>query len=80
MAAFVGSECRGIAQVVSNANHESVYELNINGSLTGSEYVKIRFYNTQTKRLYESTTGFNFAEGKEYGALNTPVTMEFAEE
>ena len=80
MAAFVGSECRGIAQVVSNANHESVYELSINGSLTGSEYVKIRFYNTQTKRLYESTTGFNFAEGKEYGALNTPVTMEFAEE
>ena len=80
MAAFVGSECRGIAQVVSNANHESVYELNINGSLTGSEYVKIRFYSTQTKRLYESTTGFNFAEGKEYGALNTPVTMEFSEE
>lgn len=80
MAAFVGSECRGIAHVVSNANHESVYELSINGSLTNSEYVKIRFYSTQTKRLYESTTGFNFAEGKEYGALNTPVTMEFAEE
>ena len=80
MAAFVGAECRGTAQLTSNANHESVYEITINGSLEVSEYVKIRFYSNHTKRLYESNTGFNFASGKEYGSLNSPVAMEFTEQ
>lgn len=79
MAAFVGNECRGVAQVKSNATGQAIFLFTINGSIDGNEQVSLKLYSSTTQKLYETNVTFAFEPGAEYGTEASPRSIEFVQ-
>ena len=79
MAAFVGNECRGVAQVKSNATGQAIFLFTINGSIDGNEQVSLKLYSSTTQKLYEANVTFAFEPGAEYGTEASPRSIEFVQ-
>ena len=77
MAAFVGTECRGMAKVEQAENGEYVFRLEINGSMGAEEAVTLKYYSTRNKYLYQAPSVFTFASGASYGTVSEPGRPTF---
>ena len=77
MAAFVGTECRGMAKVEQAENGEYVFRMEINGSMGAEEAVTLKYYSTRNKYLYQAPSVFTFASGASYGTVSEPRVPSF---
>ncbi|WP_443866094.1 hypothetical protein [Leyella stercorea] len=77
MAAFVGTECRGMAKAEQAENGEYVFRMEINGSMGAEEPVTLKYYSTRNKYLYQAPSVFTFASGASYGTVSEPRIPSF---
>lgn len=77
MAAFVGTECRGMAKAEQAENGEYVFRMEINGSMGAEEPVTLKYYSTRNKYLYQAPSVFTFADGESYGTVSEPGVPSF---
>ena len=77
MAAFVGTECRGMAKAEQAENGEYVFRMEINGSMGAEEAVTLKYYSTRNKYLYQAPSVFTFASGVSYGTVSEPGRPTF---
>ena len=77
MAAFVGTECRGMAKAEQAENGEYVFRMEINGSMGAEESVTLKYYSTRNKYLYQAPSVFTFASGASYGTVSEPGRPTF---
>lgn len=77
MAAFVGTECRGMAKAEQAENGEYVFRMEINGSMGAEEPVTLKYYSTRNKYLYQAPSVFTFASGASYGTVSEPRVPSF---
>ena len=77
MAAFVGTECRGMAKAEQAENGEYVFRMEINGSMGAEEPVTLKYYSTRNKYLYQAPSVFTFASGASYGTMSEPRIPSF---
>ena len=77
MAAFVGTECRGMAKAEQAENGEYVFRMEINGSMGAEEPVTLKYYSTRNKYLYQAPSVFTFASGASYGTMSEPRVPSF---
>lgn len=77
MAAFVGTECRGMAKAEQAENGEYVFRMEINGSMGAEEAVTLKYYSTRNKYLYLAPSVFTFASGASYGTVSEPRVPSF---
>lgn len=77
MAAFVGTECRGMAKAEQAENGEYVFRMEINGSMGAEEPVTLKYYSTRNKYLYQAPSVFTFASGASYGTVSEPGRPTF---
>ena len=77
MAAFVGTECRGMAKAEQAENGEYVFRMEINGSMGAEEPVTLKYYSTRNKYLYLAPSVFTFASGASYGTVSEPRVPSF---
>lgn len=77
MAAFVGTECRGMAKAEQADNGEYVFRMEINGSMGAEEAVTLKYYSTRNKYLYQAPSVFTFASGASYGTVSEPRVPSF---
>lgn len=77
MAAFVGTECRGMAKAEQAENGEYVFRMEINGSMGAEEAVTLKYYSTRNKYLYQAPSVFTFASGASYGTVSEPRVPSF---
>lgn len=77
MAAFVGTECRGMAKAEQAENGEYVFRMEINGSMGAEEPVTLKYYSTRNKYLYQAPSVFTFANGASYGTVSEPRIPSF---
>lgn len=77
MAAFVGTECRGMARAEQAENGEYVFRMEINGSMGAEEAVTLKYYSGRNKYLYLAVSAFTFANGESYGTVSEPRVPSF---
>lgn len=75
VAAFVGDECRGVATSLVTADGTRVYCMDIKGSLTNDERVKVKYYSSKRSYLYEMEGTFRFVADTEYGTEEAPKQL-----
>ena len=75
VAAFVGDECRGVATSLVTADGTRVYCMEINGSVSGDERVKMKYYSARKSYLYETEGTFRFAADMVYGTEEAPKQL-----
>lgn len=75
VAAFVGDECRGVATSLVTADGTRVYCMEINGSVSGDERVKIKYYSARKSYLYETEGTFRFTADTAYGTEEAPKQL-----
>jgi hypothetical protein len=75
-AAFVGEECRGIAEPVyfSPANHY-VFNLTCYSNLTSGEVLKFMYYDPAKSKTYELNKKINFTANMVIGDAISPIQM-----
>lgn len=77
MAAFVGTECRGMAKAKQTENGEYVFRMEINGSMGSEEAVTLKYYSGRNKYFYQAVSAFTFANGESYGTAGEPRVPSF---
>ena len=80
MAAFVGDECRGIAQVKTIGNSQTIYVMTINGSLGANERITLKYYSSRAQKLYQASASIQFEGGKQIGTEYAPTAIQFTQQ
>ena len=80
MAAFVGNECRGVAQVKTVGTSQTIYVMTINGSIGASEKITLKYYSSRAQKLYESQVAITFEAGKQVGTEYAPTAIQFSQQ
>lgn len=75
LAAFVGSECRGIGKITSNRKGEIIYTMDVIGSDNETEIIHFRYYSVKSSYLYEDATDVVFDATSQYGTEENAVTL-----
>lgn len=70
MAAFIGEECRGVAQFINGA-----YYLLIKGSAEEQAQVSIRYYSARNQYMYTTGAFVTFEADAVHGTADKPVTL-----
>jgi hypothetical protein len=76
LAAFIGTQCRGTATIVSNDNKNCFYLL-VYGSQNDTEKLSFRYFSSQKKKIFESLPVDSYFPNQMIGSLDTPVLFEF---
>lgn len=76
LAAFVGTECRGVG-VLETVNNQKLYFVLIKGLSDESSDIKFRYYSSKTSYMYETHTAINFLIDAIYGTAQNPKTLAF---
>ena len=80
MAAFVGDECRGIAQVKTIGNSQTIYVMTINGSLGANERITLKYSSSRAQKLYQASASIPFEVGKQIGTEYAPTAIQFTQQ
>lgn len=70
MAAFIGEECRGVAQLIDGA-----FYLLIKGMPDEQKQVSIRYYSKRNQYMYTTGALFTFEADAVHGTTDKPVTL-----
>ena len=74
LAAFIGEECRAVAEVVEVAG-ERLFYLLIQGEPSAGSQIRFRYYSTSSSYIYHSDNVLNFSIDGSYGNADQPVTL-----
>lgn len=70
MAAFIGEECRGVAQFINGA-----YYLLVKGSPGEQSQISIRYYSARNQYMYTTGAFIPFEADAVYGTADAPVIL-----
>ena len=77
MAAFIGDECRGVAQVI-NSNGRKLFFIQVKASSSESGNVEFRYYSSSWNRIYKSpASDVKYVINKIYGTADNPEYPNF---
>lgn len=80
LAAFAGTECRGVATVNTNNDGRKVYVIEIRGTDEAREELSLKYYSSVKNTVYKTTARIPFKQGSVYGTEVVPVSPEFLPE
>ena len=80
MAAFVGTECRGIGEPVTLADGTAAYSFDIRGAKANEADLWFKYYNAKESAVYNSRERLAFADGTDCGTAANPKALEFLPE
>jgi hypothetical protein len=75
IAAFVGEECRGVAEFLSNPSEEQYGYIRIQSNETTGETVTFRVYQRSTKKIFFVTESVEFVNMALEGMPSTPMAL-----
>jgi len=76
LAAFIGTQCRGTATIVSNDSKNCFYLL-FYGNQNDTEKLTFRYFSSEKKKIYESAPLDNYFPNQMAGSLDAPIIFEF---
>ena len=76
LAAFIGSQCRGTATIVTNDSKNCFYLL-VYGNQNDTEKLSFRFFSSQKRKIFESIPVDTYFPNLMIGSLDTPIIFEF---
>lgn len=75
LAAFVGEDCRGIGQMISNEYGQVVFSMEIIGSDAPDQTIHFKYYNSRNSYLYIDATNVTFKAFSQYGTEDEAVVL-----
>ena len=75
IAAFVGGECRGVAEFLSNPSDEQYGYIRIQSNVTAGETVIFRVYQRSTKKIFIVNESVTFVNMALEGMPSTPMAL-----
>lgn len=75
LAAFVGDDCRGIGQMISNEYGQVVFSMEIIGSDAPDQTIHFKYYNSRNSYLYIDATNVTFKAFSQYGTEDEAVVL-----
>jgi len=76
MSAFIGTQCRGTATIVTNDNKNCFYLL-VYGSQNDTELLTFKYFSSQKKKIYESVPVDTYFPNQMIGSVDAPILIEF---
>lgn len=80
LAAFVGTECRGIGQQIKDASGEILYLIQIKGDQSETGQVTFRYFCDATKELFHTGDAIAFEADATLGNVETPKKLTWNSE
>lgn len=75
IAAFVGSQCRGVIQTSTSAGTDKLGLLTVNSNVVSNEKIKFKIYNATTNSVVAVLDSIIFSQGTQIGTLSNPFTL-----
>jgi hypothetical protein len=75
VAAFVGTECRGAATIVTAGTTKSFYLL-IKGNQTSTETLTFKYYQKSSSHIFDLNLTKDFVANQAFGSLDVPFVFE----
>jgi hypothetical protein len=76
LAAFIGTQCRGTATIVTNDNKNCFYLL-IYGNQNDTLKLSFKYYCSQKGRIFESVPIDSYFPNQIVGSVDAPILFEF---
>lgn len=80
LAAFCGTECRGVAKKVSTNDGNVIYALEVRGTNVSGEKFNLRYYSEKNRLVYKTVDHIRFEKDAVSGTSDTPILVEFLPE
>lgn len=74
IAAFVGDECRGIAEVKSQGGYTWLY-LRVRSNVASGESISFKIFDAEAGKAFNSVETVNFASSGQEGMPSDPITL-----
>lgn len=78
LAAFIGTECRGTATIVTNDSKKCFYLL-IYSSQNDTEKLSFKYFSAIRSRIFEVVSNDSYFPNQTVGSLDVPFLIEFLE-
>jgi gliding motility-associated-like protein len=75
VAAFVGTQCRGVAKTNTAFNSSQLGLMTIKSNSVSGEKVKFKIYNSISNAVLNVLDSISFSQGASLGTLNTPFVL-----
>ena len=80
LAAFIGTECRGVGQQIKDAAGETVYLIQVKGDPSETGQVTFRYYCDALKELFHTSDAVSFESDAQLGNVETPQVLTWNSE
>lgn len=80
LAAFCGTECRGIGESFVSESGKTLYRIDIRGIEESDESISIKYYSAQNSLVYKSTDRITFKNGGAFGTESQAAEPAFLPE
>lgn len=76
LSAFIGTQCRGTATIVTNDSKNCFYLL-VYGSQNDTEKLSFRYFSSQKRKIFESVPVETYFPNQMIGSVDAPILFEF---
>ena len=75
LAAFIGTECRGVAEQIEGADGETLYLLQVKADQSEVREVEFRYYSARKQEIFIASERVPFEADITMGSVDTPTEM-----
>lgn len=75
LAAFIGTECRGVAEQIEGADGETLYLLQVKADQSEVDEVEFRYYSARKQEIFIASERVSFEADITMGSVDTPTEM-----